>query len=91
MNMWGLTPDIFPELEKRFVTFLGGIDGNEQKAEYLIPTIIGDMVEEGLAEVHVLPTSDKWFGVTYKEDKALVVNSFAELVEQGVYKKKLWE
>ena len=61
------------------------------KAEYLIPTIIGDMVEEGLADVHVLPTSDKWFGVTYKEDKAFVVSSFGELVEQGVYKKKLWE
>ena len=91
MNMWGLTPDIFPELEKRFVTFLGSIEGNEMKAEYLIPTIIGDMVEEGLADVHVLPTSDKWFGVTYKEDKALVVSSFGELVEQGVYKKKLWE
>lgn len=91
MNMWGLTPDIFPELEKRFVTFLGSIEGNEMKAEYLIPTIIGDTVEEGLADVHVLPTSDKWFGVTYKEDKALVVSSFGELVEQGVYKKKLWE
>ena len=91
MNMWGLTPDIFPELEKRFVTFLGSIEGNEMKAEYLIPTIIGDMVDEKLADVHVLPTSDKWFGVTYKEDKALVVSSFAELVEQGVYKKNLWD
>ena len=91
MNMWGLTPDIFPELEKRFVTFLGNIEGNELKAEYLIPTIIGDMVEEGLASVHVLKTADKWFGVTYKEDKPLVVESFAKLVSQGVYKKKLWE
>ena len=91
MNMWGLTPDIFPELEKRFVTFLGGIEGNELKAEYLIPTIIGDMVDEGCACVHVLKTSDKWFGVTYKEDKALVVESFAGLVEQGVYPRKLWE
>ena len=65
--------------------------GNELKAEYLIPTIIGDRVEEKLADVHVLPTGDKGFGVTYKEDKALVVQSFAELVGQGVYKKKLWE
>lgn len=91
MNMWGLTPDIFPELEKRFVTFLGSIEGNELKAEYLIPTIIGDMVEEGIASVHVLETADKWFGVTYKEDKAQVVESFAELVSQGIYKNKLWE
>lgn len=91
MNMWGLTPDIFPELEKRFVTFLGNIEGNELKAEYLIPTIIGDMVEEGIASVHVLETADKWFGVTYKEDKAQVVESFAGLVSQGVYKNRLWE
>lgn len=91
MNMWGLTPDIFPELEMRFKAFLEGIAGNEQKAEYLIPTIIGDLVEEGLASVHVLKTSDKWFGVTYKEDKQLVVDSFARLVEQGVYGRKLWE
>lgn len=90
MNMWGLTPDIFPELEKRFVDFLGSIDGNEMKAEYLIPTIIGDMVEEGIADVYVLPTSDKWFGVTYKEDKELVVKSFAELVENGTYDRELW-
>ena len=48
------------------------------------------MVEEKLADVYVLPTGDKWFGVTYKEDKALVVKSFAELVEQGVYNKQLW-
>lgn len=91
MNMWGLTPDIFPELEKRFKTFLGGISGNEQKAEYLIPTIIGELVEEDLASVHVLKTSDKWFGVTYKEDKQLVVDSFARLVREGVYAEKLWE
>lgn len=91
MNMWGLTPDIFPELEKRFKTFLEGISGNEQKAEYLIPTIIGELVEEGLASVHVLKTSDKWFGVTYKEDKQLVVDSFARLVREGVYAEKLWE
>lgn len=90
MNMWGLTPDIFPELEKRFVDFLGSIDGNEMKAEYLIPTIIGNMVEEGIADVHVLPTSDKWFGVTYKEDKELVVKSFAKLVENGTYDRELW-
>ena len=90
MNMWGLTPDIFPELEKRFVTFLGSIEGNEMKAEYLIPTIIGDMVEEGLADVHVLPTSDKWFGVTYKEDKQVVVDSIRELIAKGIYKDELF-
>lgn len=90
MNMWGLTPDIFEELEVRFQKFLDGIKGDELKAEYLIPTIIGDMVEEKEATVQVLETKDKWFGVTYKEDRETVVKSFAELVEQGVYNKKLF-
>lgn len=90
MNMWGLTPDIFEELELRFKKFLGEIIGNELKAEYLIPTIIGDMVEEHVATVQVLETPDKWFGVTYKEDKEYVVKSFAKLVEEGVYSKKLF-
>ncbi|MGN0352659.1 MAG: NDP-sugar synthase [Roseburia sp.] len=90
MNMWGLTPDIFEELEVRFQEFLNHIEGNEQKAEYLIPTIIGDMVKEKLATVQVLNTRDKWFGVTYKEDREHVVTSFKELVEQGIYPQKLY-
>lgn len=91
MNMWGLTPDIFPELEKRFRTFLDGIEGDELKAEYLIPTIIGDMIEDHVATVQVLETTDKWFGVTYKEDREFVEQSFARLVEQGVYSWKLFD
>lgn len=90
MNMWGLTPDIFEELEERFKSFLAGISGNGLKAEYLIPTIIGELVEEGKATVQVLPTKDKWFGVTYKEDRPFVVQSFADLVKQGVYAEKLF-
>lgn len=90
MNMWGFTPGILEELDRRFAEFLDGIEGNELKAEYLIPTIVGDMVKEGKAEVSVLDVSDKWFGVTYKADKESVMQSFLRLVEQGVYKKKLF-
>lgn len=90
MNMWGLTPDIFEELESRFKTFLDGQKEDDLKAEYLIPTIIGDMVKDKTATVQVLETNDKWFGVTYKEDRETVMKSFAKLVEQGVYNEKLF-
>lgn len=90
MNMWGFTPEFLNELEGRFASFLDQIEGNELKAEYLLPTIVGDLIEEGKADVTVLSSSDKWFGVTYKEDKQVVVDSFAKLVEEGVYPKKLF-
>ena len=91
MNMWGFTPDLLEELKERFVPFLDGIKGNEMKAEYLLPTIVGELIHEGKADVTVLDTADKWFGVTYKEDKEFVVSSFRELVNQGVYPEKLFE
>ena len=90
MNMWGFTPDLLEELGERFVTFLDNIEGNEMKAEYLLPTIVGELIREGKAQVTVLDTADKWFGVTYKEDKEFVVKSFKELVEQGVYPDQLF-
>ncbi len=90
MNMWGFTPEFLNELESRFAAFLDGIKGNELKAEYLLPTIVGDLIGENKADVTVLTSSDKWFGVTYKEDKQVVVDSFAKLVEEGVYPKKLF-
>ncbi|MGN0483545.1 MAG: NDP-sugar synthase [Lachnospiraceae bacterium] len=90
MNMWGFTPEILDELEAGFPDFLDHIEGNEMKAEYLLPTVVGEMLQAGKAEVSVLDVSDKWFGVTYKADKEIVMKSFAELVEKGVYKKKLY-
>lgn len=90
MNMWGFMPEFLGELESRFAAFLGTIESNPLKAEFLLPTIVGDLVQEGKAEVTVLTSSDKWFGVTYKEDKPVVVASFAKLVEQGVYPEKLF-
>lgn len=91
MNMWGFTPDFIEELELRFKRFLENIKGEECTAEYLLPIIIGDMIEEDVVNVSVLYTSDRWFGVTYKEDKVYVIESFKELVDKGEYPQKLFE
>lgn len=90
MNMWGFTPEFLQELKNRFHDFLDHIDGNELKAEYLLPSIVDDLIKEGKAEITVLDTNDKWFGVTYKEDKQTVVDSFRKLVEDGVYPEQLF-
>lgn len=90
MNMWGFTSNFLVELRDRFTNFLDHIEGNELKAEYLLPKIVDDLIREGKAEVSVLDTADKWFGVTYKEDKEVVVQSFKELVNKGLYPKKLF-
>ena len=87
MNMWGLTPEFFDILEKGFKDFLKKTKPDDLKAEYLLPTIIGDLLRDDRVEVKVLQSSDKWFGVTYKEDKEAVVNSIKELIEQGHYQR----
>lgn len=85
MNMWGLQPEFLDILEKGFYEFLEETDPEDLKAEYLLPTIIGGLLNEGKAEVTVLQSKDKWFGVTYKEDKESVVNAIKELIESGIY------
>lgn len=90
MNMWGFTPDILTELDRRFTDFLKGLGGSSLTAEYLLPEIVDQLIKEGLAEVSVLHTNDKWFGVTYQEDKPFVIDSFTKLTEQGVYPKHLF-
>lgn len=90
MNMWGLTPEFVGMLEKGFVEFFQKLDGNEAKAEYLLPIYIDELLKAGKVSVKVLGTDDRWFGVTYKEDKPVVVESFRKLIEAGVYKKELF-
>lgn len=90
MNMWGLTPEFAAMLEQGFVEFFQGIAGNELKAEYLLPIFIDSLLKQGKVNVKVLPTQDRWFGVTYQEDKPVVVESFAKLIEAGVYRKDLF-
>lgn len=91
MNMWGFTPNFLEELEAGFVQFLNKISSEEIKAEYLLPEVVGNMLREKRATVKVLKTRDKWFGVTYKEDKEEVVNSINNLIEAGKYPTKLFQ
>ena len=89
MNMWGLTPDIFPILDKGFRQFLEETPKDNLKAEYLLPTIIGGLLKQNKIEVKVLQSNDKWFGVTYKEDKKEVMEAVKELIRSGSYSTKL--
>ena len=85
MNMWGLTPEFVDLPEEGFAAFLDGIAGDELQAEYLLPIYIGQLLEQNRVSVRVLEISDKWFGVTYHEDKAVVAEAFQELYRQGRY------
>ena len=92
MNMWGFTPSLFGELEVRFPIFLTrSVPANPLKAEFLLPDIVGDLVQEKQARVKVLPTNEKWFGVTYQADRPRVQAAVRELIAQGRYPGRLWE
>lgn len=97
MNFWGFPakegqdPAFLDVLEKHFITFFKeDVVNNPLKAEYLLPTLIGSLLRENKCTVKVLETHDKWFGVTYKEDKPEVVKSFKKLIEEGVYSTDLY-
>jgi len=90
MNMWGLTPEFINILEQGFIEFLEK-EVNNIKSEYLLPIFIGELLKENRIKVKVLETKDKWFGVTYKEDKEFVKTSFKELIERGEYRENLFE
>ena len=91
MNMWALTPEFVDLLESGFVEFFEkAAPANPLKAEYLLPIYIDELLHADKGSVKVLPTHDKWFGVTYAEDKQTVIDSFARLVADGVYKKDLF-
>lgn len=91
MNLWGLTPEFLQVLKEKFVEFMQQTDPADLKAEYLLPSVIDEMLQNGQATVKVLPTPDKWFGVTYAEDKDSVVEAFQQLTAAGVYGGSLWE
>jgi UTP-glucose-1-phosphate uridylyltransferase len=90
MNIWGFTPAIFTALEERFPRFLVNSQANIEKAEYYLPNVVGDLVREKLAHVAVLPTQEKWHGVTYPQDKADVKAAILGMVQQGIYPQNLW-
>ena len=91
MNMWALTPEFIEELESGFEEFLSALKPEDLKAEYLLPRVIDDMIKSGKATVRVLKTNDRWFGVTYQEDKYAVIDSFRALHEAGVYTEPLYK
>lgn len=90
MNMWGLTPEFIDILKTGFDEFLKEIAEDDLKAEYLLPTIIGELLEEGRLDVKVLKSHDQWFGVTYKEDRETVTNAVRKLIEDGIYPSVLY-
>lgn len=90
MNMWGLTSEFLDILEQGFIKFLEK-EVNNIKSEYLLPIFIGELLKENRIKVKVLETKDKWFGVTYKEDKEFVKTSFKELIERGEYQENLFK
>ena len=92
MNMWGFTKSIIKELDERFAVFLDKeLPGNPLKCEYFLPFVVDELLKEYKAEVTVLKSVDRWYGVTYKEDKETVVNAIRELKKTGIYPESLWE
>jgi NDP-sugar pyrophosphorylase family protein len=92
MNMWGFTNSILRELNNRFKSFLDeNLKNNPLKAEFFLPSVVGDILKEEKGNVQVLKSQDKWYGVTYKEDKERVVNAIAKFKKDGLYPEKLWD
>ena len=89
MNLWAFGPDIFEYLQGQFKDFLAE-HGNELKSEFYIPTVVDRLISSGQKNVNVLHSHEKWFGVTYKEDKEFAKTRIEELISQGVYPQKLW-
>ena len=92
MNMWGFSADFMKELKERFRRFLEeNLKENPMKCEYFLPFVVDELLKEGKASVQVLKSGDKWYGVTYKEDKPVVVNAIQRLKDSGLYPQKLWQ
>ena len=92
MNMWGFTPSMLTELKNRFPKFLEeNLEKNPLKCEYFLPSVVGELLAEEKATVQVLKSTDKWYGVTYKEDKPVVVAAIKRMKAEGLYPEYLWE
>ena len=92
MNMWGFTRSFLDEALARFPAFLDkALAENPEKGEYFLPTVVSQLIDEGKARVKVLRSEDKWYGVTYREDKPTVVAAIAEKTDSGLYPSQLWE
>ena len=90
MNFWGFTPSVMQELETYLKRFFIKNQGNLKSAEFYLPVFVNELIEDGKSDVKVLETSAKWFGVTYREDKAAVQEAIRDLINAGKYPEKLW-
>lgn len=92
MNMWGFTQSMLPEIHDRFADFLrNNLSQNPLKCEYFLPFVVDELIREDKAEITVLKSRDRWYGVTYKEDKPMVEKAIQKLKDEGCYPQKLWE
>lgn len=91
MNMWGCEAEYLKILKSRFVEFLADNSGDPLKKEFLLPNIMDKMITEGNTEIKILPVSERWFGLTYIEDKPFVVEELQKMIDAGKYPTKLWE
>ena len=91
MNIWGFNRSFLEEAEARFPAFLDKtLAENPLKGEYFLPSVVDQLIVEGRAQVQVLPSEDKWYGVTYREDKPTVTAAIAAMTEAGLYPEELW-
>ena len=90
MNMWACYPDFLEVLEENFVEFLKDESRDPLKKEFLIPVLIDKLIHQKKTEVRILPTEDKWIGITYRDDTEAAIAAFAKMTEDGIYPKKLW-
>ena len=92
LNLWGFNRSFLDEALARFPAFLDrALAENPEKGEYFLPTVVSQLIGEGRARVKVLRSHDKWYGVTYREDKPAVVAAIAEKTASGLYPDRLWE
>ena len=92
MNLWGFTPSFLEEIEVRFPALLeNALKTNAAKVEYYLPFAVEELLKEGKADVKVLSSPDKWYGVTYAADKPLVVAALKEKTAEGLYPDGLWK
>ena len=92
LNMWGFTKSILEEIRDGFPAFLDeGLKNNPMKCEYFLPAVVSRLTSEDRASVAVLKSHDKWYGITYKEDKPMVVQAIQKMKEEGIYPQHLWE
>ena len=92
MNCWGFTPGFLKVLEDKFPAFLDkGLKENPMKCEYFLPSVVEELLKEKRATVEVMESAEKWYGVTYKEDKKSVMDAISEMKQQGVYPEDLWK